>query len=437
MNSRVITLKGWFTRNALTPGRSVATGCTSSTSIARAVTQDPVQASRQAQPAVSLSIHVDDVAQEFSGSAEDSFASLSAAGEALVQGFQARGLAISGKSAAISTNPKITRALARHFKKLGIDLATEDIAPHLGYARTYKQKLGFSLLRQRFAKAKDRASRISRIARASPKTAGLFKAGVSPQATYGSNLIGLSRSLSLALDKMALQCVGRLGFSPDRNSSLWIQYQGIPSVQAMVKFMVGWLCWWETLPMSQKARVQRSWLFYLPKLKKVGHRVRQQMVRCPLTALQNYLLSMQCEIPDPNFWKWPTSDWITVAGSAAKILEQCEQSAMSLKWEHSATNSYLGEGLGARPNFDEALRAVKKLQKEGWKREAQLLRCAMAGGAGAGERVKTNRLCTRCELGAVETAQHRFYECPANNSCRVDKEDKVDRQVSQPRPHGT
>ena len=364
---------------------------------------------------MSLSVHVDDVAQEFSGSAEESFTSLSSAGEALVQGFQARGLTISGKSVAIGTNPKITRALARHFKKLGIDLATEDIAPHLGYARTFKPKLGFSVLRQRFAKAKVRASRISRIARASPKTAGLFKAGVSPQATYGSNLIGLSKSLSLALDRMALQCVGRLGFNPDRNSSLWIQYQGIPSVQAMVKFMVCWLCWWETLPASQKARVQRSWLFYLPRLQKLDHKGRQQMVRCPLTALQNYLLGMQCEIPDPNFWKWPTSDWITVEGSAAQVLEQCEQSAMSLKWELSATNSYLGEGMGTRPNFDEALSAVKKLQKEGWRRKAQLLRCAIAGGAGVGERLRINRLCTRCELGVVETAQHRYYECPAND----------------------
>ena len=62
---RVITLKGWYSVDIILPGRSAATGCQSSTSIARAIVGPPLEAAAvEGGNGLTQSVHVDDVAQE-------------------------------------------------------------------------------------------------------------------------------------------------------------------------------------------------------------------------------------------------------------------------------------------------------------------------------------------------------------------------------------
>ena len=78
---------------------------------------------------------------------------------------------------------------------------------------------------------------------------------------------------------------------------------------------------------QQRAKVQRTWLYFLPKLKSMSISARAQAVRCPLTALQNYLLGMGCEIPDPSLWK------LFKQQRAHGKLDQFKASQSTSQWE--------------------------------------------------------------------------------------------------------
>ena len=68
---RIITLKGWCSKKIIVPGQTVATGCQSSTSIARAIVGPPlIAAAEEGGGSLTQSVQVDDVAQEATGSEE-------------------------------------------------------------------------------------------------------------------------------------------------------------------------------------------------------------------------------------------------------------------------------------------------------------------------------------------------------------------------------
>ena len=106
----------------------------------------------------------------------------------------------------------------------------ETSAAHLGYARVVQDGQTFGCMKKWFAKAKLRASRIGRLAKATHKTTMLFKTGAVPQATYGSNLLDLTKALRRDLDSIATGRVKKLGYRPDKTCSFWVQYGYIPSV---------------------------------------------------------------------------------------------------------------------------------------------------------------------------------------------------------------
>ena len=117
--TRVLTLRGFFGRG-LTPKQSLATGCHSSTTLARALTKTPLdEAAAAGGVRLSQSVHVDDISQEAQGTEEEVYATLSEAGRELIHQFDLRGLTVSSKSQLIATDKALAKRLQTAFKQAG------------------------------------------------------------------------------------------------------------------------------------------------------------------------------------------------------------------------------------------------------------------------------------------------------------------------------
>ena len=126
------------------PGRSIATGCQSSTSIARAIMGPPLEdAAREGGTRLTQSVHVDDVAQEATGSEHEVFEVLSRAGARFTSQLQQQGFAISPKSTITSTSSALSKRLVKFFKQRGVTLKVVQVGVHLGHAEASRPRFAF------------------------------------------------------------------------------------------------------------------------------------------------------------------------------------------------------------------------------------------------------------------------------------------------------
>ena len=120
--ARWLKLRGQYGESELVPGRSLATGCHSGTSLARGIMARPLQAVndtpflRSGAP-VLQSVHIDDVAQECHGTAEEIFTNITDAGGKFISSVQAMGLEISSKSVILSSCATLKDSLVKHFRR--------------------------------------------------------------------------------------------------------------------------------------------------------------------------------------------------------------------------------------------------------------------------------------------------------------------------------
>ena len=116
-------IRGCYEPKGLTPGQSVATGCHSSTSLARSVLAGPVEEAMAAEPQVEYSIHVDDIKQQAAGSEEEVVQQCMNAGAALVSSLQAKGFQLSSKSCILSSSQSAAKKLKMFFtRSFGVKL---------------------------------------------------------------------------------------------------------------------------------------------------------------------------------------------------------------------------------------------------------------------------------------------------------------------------
>jgi len=138
---RVLTLRGFFAKRSLTPSRSLATGCQSSTSFARALTKQPLlAAAAEGGKLLKQSVHVDDIGQEATGEPGEIFECLSKAGLSLVQELNDLGLEMSPKSQLLCSDMNLAKRLRKTFlQEAGVQIIIEDSAAHLGHGRTHER----------------------------------------------------------------------------------------------------------------------------------------------------------------------------------------------------------------------------------------------------------------------------------------------------------
>ena len=86
-----------FDKSSTRPGRSIATGCHSATTLARAVLVRPTKAAHFASPTLQLTLHVDDFCHEAVGSRTQLLASMYQGAAAFVEQIQQARMRISPK----------------------------------------------------------------------------------------------------------------------------------------------------------------------------------------------------------------------------------------------------------------------------------------------------------------------------------------------------
>ena len=147
-------------------------------------------------------------------------------------------LVVSSKSVLVSSHAALAKNLHNFFKKrYGVELRIDQRAEHLGISRTNGRCTPFAKLKERFARAGKRNSRIKLLARKTPKAKMLFRSGTTPQATYGSKVNGLNNWLQRHLDGMACEAAGvdsRLGC---RITACFYKYGLLPSLECLVEFV--------------------------------------------------------------------------------------------------------------------------------------------------------------------------------------------------------
>ena len=143
-------------------GRSIVAGCTSCTSIARALLLDAVTPDEHTMPPTAVGQHVDDVCQMFvHRTPSEAITAAIAEGTRFAQQALDIGCEISDKSTVISQPKWIARAVARHFTdELGIQLSAADDAEDLGVQTTAGRRRITKGMANRQQKASKRAGRV-------------------------------------------------------------------------------------------------------------------------------------------------------------------------------------------------------------------------------------------------------------------------------------
>jgi hypothetical protein len=100
--------------------------------------------------------------------------------------------------------------------------------------------------------------------------------------------------------------------------------------------------------------------------------------------------------------------------ATAALIEAATIAAVRHTWAQAA-KAYAGSGLEEGPPDLTIAKAVQRwLNKEGHNFEAGLVSTLVRGGSWPAARHTQDGRCNRC--GAIETAWHRYYECPANDA---------------------
>ena len=220
----------------LKPGRSILTGCTSSTSVARAVVKPAVLTAEENCPEVTSSVHVDDVSQEAQGSKEEVLALLKEAGSKLVQAMTEQGQVMSSKSVVVSSSSWVAHKLSLHFwEQFRVKVSVEASSEHLGILRGNGKCTQFKTLHSRFKRAGVRTARTKWLVKKDRRAAKLFCSGSWPQAVYGSAATGLPLTLQGKLDSLCLSSQGYLGHHPCRTSAIMGKLGFLPSVETLMR----------------------------------------------------------------------------------------------------------------------------------------------------------------------------------------------------------
>ena len=407
---RLFRFKSALGRQAVVPGASVLTGCTTSTSIARAVIQPAVSAADRIGGSTS-SVHVDDVAQEACGTEDEVRSQLVEAGTIFVEIMLRQGQTMSSKSVVVSTSRQVSTAVVKYFlQNFGLKLNAAKSSDHLGVLRTNGYTTSFSTVRKRFGRAKKRNARVKWLVKKDRRASKLFSSGVAPQACYGTASTGLSLALQKQLDSMCLCSLGYQGYQPCRTSAVFGRLGYLPSVETLLKTTRSFINAWKTLSESERAETTRAWRALWPSIKTLPS-TNWKAARCTLTAVMMVLQQAGWTSELPHVWHNRDMSAYGVISTSdglinEDILEALRKDLYAIHW-HTAASHHGGQGLeSGEPDFSAVHQVIKLLRKHEQHRAADCAWYVAVGGSSVGNRKSTDNACPAC--GAPDSVLHRW-----------------------------
>ena len=410
-------------------GRSIVTGCTSSTSLARAFMVRPlanlveVQAQSKLTSGADLrcSIHVDDLAVFGAASSEESLIEgLKDVCTVFVEDMRSRGMQISSKTVILMPKRSLGLRLQSYLqKRFGLSVLVEETGAALGIEVSANYRVRRTKLQKaRFSKAGRRSARGGWLVAKDQRATRLFASGSAPMAEYGATTNGLSPAYLDRLDSMAARAAGANGFSPCSTSLTFFHLGFVPSVKAIGKQASSWIRNWSQADAATRSLWTRGWQQIRDVLTVVPAEDRWRRVTSPISATIASLLHIGWSPVQPSHWLAVDRSFQAIIGRGSwedsQIVKAIEEEAELLAWRRASSRGFAAEELAQGPPCWEGVRrAAKKLRKLGLGDSVQGLHKVAVGGGVFGERLFLKQSCDRC--GAeVETPEHRYYSCPAN-----------------------
>ena len=428
---RILAVEGAFGSILEGVGRSIVTGCTSSTSLARAFMARPlanlveVQASIKSRSGADLqcSTHVDDLATFGAACSDDSLLeALKEVSTVFVEEMMGRGMKISSKTVVLMPKRSLGTKLQKFLqKRFGLTVLVEETGSALGIEVSANHRVRRTkVVRARFSKARKRADRGGWLVAKDRRAVKLFTTGAAPMAEYGATTNGLSPVYLDKLDTMAARAAGANGFNPCPISLTSFHLGFVPSVRAIGKQVSAWIRNWSKADEETRSSWGSGWQRIRDDLTKIPVEARWSRVTSPISATIATLLHIGWSPIQANHWLAKDRRDQAVIGRGswedAQIVKAIEEEAELLAWKRASTNSFAAKELDQGPPCWEGVRrASKKLKKLGLEATVQGLHKVAVGGGCFGERVFLKQSCDRCGAD-IETPEHRYYECPANAS---------------------
>ena len=404
----------------VTPQVSLATGCQSSPSLARAVLIDPLASadgaarfSLQHAPGVSYDSlnHVDDYSQEAGGDADGIFKTLTCAGRVFCRKAVAAKFRISSKSVVVSTSRELGQALQTFFRReLQVTIQVRSASQHLGHNRTNGQKILYSNMTKRFEAAKVRNRRVGILANHSWQAQNLFKSGTMPAASFSSTSLGMSTKLQDQLDSMAAASCGSAGLRPCHATIVWLRMGYVPSVHIVVTFLQEYVSVINDMQQADLDGLATAW-----RIESAHSYDSHDPWRHVTHSLAAVIAAVrQAGFTPTSYRQWSnhqdeltiTSDPVHMADFFAKIRD----ALMQVVWD-KASQRPDGHGLAqGKPCFDAVLKARRICLRNNRPDLARMVDRVAAGGATVGSKLTVNKKCIFCGC-ANDTARHRYHEC--------------------------
>ena len=189
---RRLKIQGCYGPQIPQVGRSILAGCTSSTSIARAVVKLPLQEAAAAVKGLKQGVHVDDVSQSVAaGHKCTAFRKIITAGDIFIQGVHARKIIFSGdilaKSVVLSSDEALAQQVKHHFyRRHSVRIEIANHTEELGIGRSALGGRTSKTMRKRFSKGLKRARRTRWMVEINSRATKLWKQGSRPMQEYGA-----------------------------------------------------------------------------------------------------------------------------------------------------------------------------------------------------------------------------------------------------------
>ena len=377
---RTLSSQGAAAKSIKATGRSIAAGCSTSTSFARAITLSPVKNSQQKAGKLCeeafVGVHVDDVSHTSIGSRS---AGVRFAAKEVAQSFSGEisnlGLHISSKSVAISNCPLLLQQVGRDLASQNLPVKTVLFTEGLGIAAKAGARRSTKTGEKRQAAAKSRAGRAKYLAAFESKAKQLYKTGVRPQQAYGGSAAGFSPAQRLRQKSQAakIAAAAAAGCGTQLCSTTVVAHMLVqdadPEFAGQLEVIRN-LCDLQNdfcRDGVAQAKLQKAWKLNLSEIV-LGYEAAWAKASGPLAATQFVLIEAGWGPTSPWSWLAPGKRLRAEMGpteAAPQIVEHFRGCAAEALWKKAAKH-YAGGGLETgEPSLKGAQAAKQFLQNRG------------------------------------------------------------------------
>jgi len=412
---RILTYNKAWGPTVPATGRSILAGCSSSPSLARSHMSKigiTVQA-RSRHQATSLFRHVDDATQlTVHDTREGAAAAAIDAGARFAETAVASGVTLADKSRVIASSLSLARVVSGKLNDIGIQIKAAAVADDLGVSITAGSRRSVRSQVARIDKSTIRGRRIGYLANKGSRSTMLVKGGVRPMVAYEEAARGTAPAQRDRMRRAMLLGVQHAGYHPCAVTTFeWRLGLGYdPWVSGPVRQVQLFLRLWSSSKPKDKVGIASTWRTAADQAK--AGCLRWNDTIGPIYGTVAVLAELRWSSEGVCSWTAADGERYSLkklqGGEAGRIARHVARDAALVQWKRASKHVFGGGLEEGAPCLKPALMVRKWLAKRDRGDAVRALDAAVCGGL----------WCTpdgdgsRCACGALDTAPHRYYDCP-------------------------